>query len=274
MPTYLADLTWREIPWQTSSKSPFDQVIDFMLQAPAIFQQGDLLDHLRPPERLLTALRMIDQCWRLDAALEKFHEGLIESVPGPLYWPQFSKVASPADDSDRGKVFPIAFHFPSWKIAITLMFYWSTMLMLWSGLTQLYGLIATIQLDETPDNDSPGIIGNTSDESKIEDDSNYDDDVRSLGSVELVTSRLPLLEHREEYLSLACNICQSVEYCTQDEMVGWGRISVTAPLSIAIEYLRQDPRRGRELSWARAALHRNSKSELRILDYLLKEQNQ
>jgi hypothetical protein len=79
---------------------------------------------------------MIDQCWMLDAELQRWYKDLESSSPGPLYWPHFSKQESPTDDPELGKLFPVAFHFPNLFTASTIMVYWTAQVMVWSMLSR------------------------------------------------------------------------------------------------------------------------------------------
>lgn len=267
--TYLSEPTWTQIPWKEKAKAPFDEVLDFLILAPAIFKAADELPNKDSPDLLPSVLKILGQCWKMDVALRTFYEKLQRSIPGPLYWPRFSEVVNPADDAERGKVFPIAFHFPHLRLATTLMFYWSTTLMLWNGMTQLYGVLFASAADEASSQDQPNRPSN---DPSVEDSRSSDDEYPPPPDpIALSLSRLPPLEHRKNYLSMGRNICQSVEFCMQDTMLAAGPISVSAPLAIVIEYFKGSggtPAHERELSWAIFALDRVRKSELRILNYL------
>jgi hypothetical protein len=249
-PTFLTSPAWTELPWKHSSKSHFDQVLDFVALTPDVFRQGDALQYLEGHSLLLTTLGIVDQCWKLDAELQGFFERLEHSALGPLYWPKLSKDGNPADNPELGKLFPVCFHFLNLRMANTLMFYWATVLMLWNGFFQLYGIISSIQLDKRT-------------MSGLEDDGSCEDEV----STQYDMSQLPPLGHRTDFGSVARNICQSVEYCMQDEMLGAGPPSVIAPLNIVIDTLQSHPQYHREVLWAKAAIDRVEKRGMRFLKY-------
>jgi hypothetical protein len=131
-------------------------------------------------------------------------------------------------------------------MANTLMFYWASELMLWNGLFQLYGVVSSIQLDKRT--------------TSVEDD---EDEV----STKYDMSQLPPLRHRTDLGAVARNICQSVEYCMQDEMRSAGPASVIAPLHILIDTLKHHKQYQRELMWAKAAVDRVEKRGMRFLRY-------
>ncbi|KAL2051293.1 hypothetical protein ABVK25_008345 [Lepraria finkii] len=80
-------------------------------------------------------------------------------------------------------------------------------------------------------------------------------------------SQLPQLDHRSDFASMAWKICQSVEYCMHESMLGHGPALVAAPLQIVIDTLKEHPGYGREVSWAKSALARVTGRGLRILRY-------
>ena len=255
--TYLSTPVWLSRPWATHPKCPIDQVFDFCSLAPEIFAQADKLDGLKPHDSLHEILKLVDRCWEIDAALEKFYIAFENSTLGPLYWPKLSKGNSLVDDDmELGRVFPVAFHFLNLTMSNTLMFYWATLLMLWSGLFRLYQAISTLDLnckeidcyciackDKTPDGGS------------------------DTHTHKFNMSQLPPLGHRLDFPSVAWNICQSVEYCMQESMLGLGPFSTAAPLAIVIETFKDIPKYGREVAWAKAALTRVTERGLRILKY-------
>ena len=201
-------------------------------------------------------LKLVDRCWQIDVGLEQFYTELESSTLGPLYWPKLSLEKSPVDDAELGKVFPVAFHFLNLKISSTLIFYWATLLMLWSGLFQLYRAISALNLDCQ----EIGCCCVSCKDKKS--DSGGGTHIHKFDM-----SRLPPLGHRLDFPSAAWNVCQSVEYCMQESMLSFGPYSVAAPLAIVIDTLKDIPRYGRELSWAKAALARVTEKGLRLLQY-------
>jgi hypothetical protein len=258
------------LPWKHSTKGPFNQVLDFLSRAPDILRQADKLKDLKSYDLLLTSLKIVDLCWKLDADLQRFYDHLELSTSGPLYWPKLSTEGNPADDPEQGKVFPVAFHFSNLRMANAVMLYWATCLMLWSGLSQLYNLIPTILIDrQTIDYAADPFCYAPPNDLNYGTISDYENSPRSLNSIRFDMTRLPPLDYRVDFMPMVRNICQSVEYCMQDEMLGLGPSSISAPLNIVIEHLKDHPKYmySRELPWARAALNRVRKGGLRILGY-------
>lgn len=81
-------------------------------------------------------------------------------------------------------------------------------------------------------------------------------------------ARLRPLEHRKDLLTLAKNICQTVEFCIQDDkgLQGPGTLLVT--LLLATLTFRFSPGCQHELKWARAALAEVSNRGWRISTHL------
>lgn len=239
-------------------KSRIDEIFDLCSLAPGIFEEADKLGGLPSHESLHKMLKMVNRCWKIDADLERFFSKLEANTLGPLYWPELSKGIGSVEDDEFGKVFPVAFHFLNLRMSYTVMFYWGTALILWSGLCQLYQAIYQLDLNcreidcfcLSCDGKMPGVEGNT--------DSH-------LHKFDL--SKLPSLGHRANFPSLARNICQSVEYCMQESMGQFGAFSAAAPLAIALENLKTLPGCSREAAWAQAAMTKIVGRGLRILKY-------
>lgn len=239
--TYLSEEPWIDGPWKDRQKRPMDALLDHLARAPGIFNQVHELQERAPHEVLPTALFIIKQCWEVDRNMRTFYENLERSIPGPLYWPEFSTTRGTAGER---ALFPISFHFPDLNIANMLMIYWATATMLWSGMSQLYRLVRALSSTETTPN---GEID---------------------GSSQSDTSQLPPLEHRLDYHAPARNVCQSVEYCVQDQMLGFGMSSVVAPLTILAETLRHDSKFGLEILWISHVLKKVDEQGVRILRHI------
>jgi hypothetical protein len=244
--------------------------------APGIFERGDALAGLPGPIAMREAADMLDHCWKLDALLQEFYAELEASHPGPLYWPQFSNRDNPADDPELGKVFPVAFHFSNLKMAQTLIMYWAVLLMLYQGLNDLHGLVYMLkqQLGSpiTPvDSNNVSLeeveTSTTSDGSRTG-DTGQQASQSGTPTTGLDWNNLPPLEHRVDILSIARNICQSVEYCMQDHMLGSGPAVVVAPLNIVLATLKSRPDFQREIYWAAAVVDEIRRKGMRILSVL------
>ncbi|KAJ9293502.1 hypothetical protein DTO271G3_7767 [Paecilomyces variotii] len=284
-PSYFSSSTWTNIPWTNIPKSEFDQFFDLFVRGPATFQAVDRLDGAEPLEKLRIALNIVHSCWELDADLAMFYEQFEKASLGPLYWPEFAKPIihrrgrhdnydddnDDEDVLDNRSLFPISLHFPNLGTARTIILYWATLTMLWSGLYQLYGLIYALKetiidakLDNEREDEYERENHNTA-PSTPELDSNTDDaDAENLTF--LITHLPPLDDHRRDFASMARNVCQSVEYCMQEEMLGLGPIILPAPLAIVIDTMKGYESFANEVRWARRVMRRISEGGLRILE--------
>ena len=143
-------------------------------------------------------------------------------------------------------------------MAYTVMFYWATALILWSGLCQLYQAIYKLDLSCR----EIDCFCFTCDQKTLHADGNTDSYLHKFD-----LSKLPSLDHRANFPLLARNICQSVEYCMQESMGQFGAFSAAAPLAIALENLKNIPGCSREGAWARAAMAKIVGRGLRLLKY-------
>lgn len=220
-----------------------------------------------------------------------FYEQFEKSSLGPLYWPEFAKplthrkkgqndngydYADDDDDDDAWNnisLFPISLHFPNLGTARTIILYWATLTMLWSGLYQLYGLIYALKetiLDPNSNSEHEREDHNTNTPppptpSATKFDSNTNDtDAENLTFQ--ITHLPPLDDHRRDFASMARNVCQSVEYCMQEEMLGLGPIILPAPLGIVIDTMKGYESFAKEVRWARRVMRRISEGGLRILE--------
>lgn len=227
-------------PWARTDKMPLDRLADCLAQAPAILQRSNLLPFLDSQQQVELVQQMVRECLKIDNMLQQILDEAELATPGPLYWPVLSRTNNPTDDEASGKLFPVAYHFTDLKTAALLMLSWASLVMLWSGLCRLYDHIETISPDLIHTADSTGPP--------------HDD-------------RLPPLGHRSDYLSMARNVCQSVEYCLQEEMMISGALLVTPALSFVIGTLKDRPQCAREVAWMRAAMDMVPQRGLRMVTY-------
>lgn len=197
---------------------------------------GDELARTNSPElKLERAIEIAKLCWQVDENLRCFFDEIEASTNGPLYWPAFptrsGKIRDLEDESEE--LFPVEYHFSDLRTATTLVFYWSMQLILYSGMSQLYGLFDQL---------TGGLYMDWN--NLIEPETNLCF-AQKLG--------LPPLGNRTDILTPARNICQSVEFCVQDDL---GISAVTGPLNIVINLLIPWPGYEGEIKWAKKALKR------------------
>lgn len=234
-PNFLSDPIWMEGPWEFLPKTPVDRVADCMARAPTMLQKSQLMPLVGPQQQVELAQQLIIQGWEIDAALQDVYDDMHMTASGPLYWPVPSQINNPTDVEKGGKLFPVAYHFRDLMTASTLMLYWATRVMLLSGLCRLYQHIETI---------SRGLVD--------DDDDTFANSLRPPNSC-------------TNYVAMAHNVCQSVEYCLQDNFMMSGAFYVTPALSIATGVLKDRPGCAREVAWMRAAMDIVQGKGLRIM---------
>ncbi|KAJ5641814.1 hypothetical protein N7490_005814 [Penicillium lividum] len=229
--TPLFESIWMEEPWAGYPKSSFDRVTDCFAHAPGILERAKTIPSFHFNNQLVLVYELVQECWQVDKSLDAIYDD-IQIAPGPSYW---SIPSQNIFDFDADFV-PIVFWFSNISIARTLILLWATRTMLWSGLCNLYKhaeFLATIE-GCTP------VTGETG---------------------------LPSLGHREDYISMAHHVCQSVEYFLQNDMLLAGPISVSPALGIVLDSL-QHRYHPQEVAWLQSALEVVQGKGLRALEYV------
>ena len=260
--TFLTDPSWLEEPWLQTPKSPLDRLIDYIAVAPGIFGVTDNFSHMEPVETLTTALKIIEYCWKMDEELQDFYLQLDNSIPGPMYWPVLSTTPNVTDDLDRekGKVFPVAFHFFNLGMAAVLTLYWAHLCMMYHGMTLLYyHVMAVIPVDRkqiysSSRSDIPPLLKAGIPKCSSDCVCKTFDDPSTPCITTFDTSKLIPLGHRNDFLALGRNVCQSAEYCLQKKMLNMGPGTIAAPLSIVLDTIKPYPHAQREFAWGRAVM--------------------
>ncbi|KAL9044489.1 MAG: hypothetical protein Q9214_002374 [Letrouitia sp. 1 TL-2023] len=230
--TYLTDPCWATVPFEESGKDLWNQVLDYVAQAPRILGQIDKFKDIPIIARLPLTLEIIDECWKIDTELEKLESRFKANVEKPPYTTEVSKMAERFPSNlTLGNAFSTGFHFPNLRMASTMVLYWAVLLMLWTGLSALYTQVTIIKMMD------PSAV-----------------------SVEF-----PPLGHRTGFIAVARNILQSFEYCMQDSMREMGPSTIAAPLDIVVETLKDYPQYSQEVAWAKEALGIISQRSMRYL---------
>ena len=197
------------MPWGDEGKDCDDEVIDILLSIPRILAQTDaskLED--RPLKKLAGILESVRLCWEADKTLREWFDRFDASMPGPLYWPEFSTLHSTADTSRSGKLFPVAYRFQAFIIGQTLVFYWVSLTIVHQHLSRLY-----LALQRSAADNSRRLLVPCTCDSAAE----------IIGAAESIRSttclrhfavdKLPPLGLRRDWArSVAYEICRSVEY--------------------------------------------------------------
>ncbi|KAL9608092.1 MAG: hypothetical protein Q9167_007054 [Letrouitia subvulpina] len=230
--TYLSEPDWATIPFEESGKDLWNQVLDYVARAPRILGQTDKFKYIPIIARLPLTLEIIDECWKIDAELEKLEQKLNANMQEPPYTIQISAMAERfSSNLSISNAFPTVFYFPNLRMASTMILYWAILLILWTGMSALYTQVTIIKMMDP-----------------------------SAASVEL-----PFLGHRTGFIAVARNILQSFEYCMQDSMREMGPSTLAAPLDIVVETLKDYPQYSQEVAWAEEALGIISQRSLRYL---------
>lgn len=224
-----------EQPWAEYPKSSLDRVTDCFAHAPGILERVGTLPFLSTNQKFSLLYKLVHECRQVDQHLDTIYDEMQKSTSGPLYWPMPSQQRVLAHDHPFADLFPIVFCFSNIQTARTLTLLWATRTMLWTGLCNLYNYAKLLAAGNcTTINDESG---------------------------------LPPLGHREDYISTACHVCQSVEYFLQNKMLLAGPMSVSPALGIVLDSLQQGYH-PQEVAWLRAALDVVRRKGLRALEYV------
>jgi len=201
--TFLSRPEWLAQPWNALPKSPHDDLVNMLFHFPAIFRRFDAVSREKDQGVLRAGLcDVIAKFLEMESALQGLHENFKRSVSSPLYWPALSTLESRLDDEKSGKLFPVSFQFPSFSVALTVTTYWSNMMVLHNQLGHVYHKLET--LTKTCEDGSLPALSSVQ--------ASYDEGGR-------------------KWEIMAKNICQSVEYLSQDHMGSLGPLAVLSFLS-------------------------------------------
>jgi hypothetical protein len=201
---------------------------------------------------------VLDRCWALDAALSKFYEELEASVEGPLYWSMLSEREMIPEEVNAEKVFPVSYYFNDLATAFTTNMYWMTCILCWRTIMEIYQRIMKyagpqpiIKTESPPSGISSPVIPSPSP----------------------LLSKLKPLGHRKDLVTLAKNICQTVEFCCHEDKRSQGPGALLVPLLMATLTFRFSPGCEKQLAWSRAAMGLLAERGWRISTHLEPEGN-
>jgi hypothetical protein len=199
---------------------------------------------------------------RMAKCLEAWFVKFEAAAAGPLYHPELSSLNSAADSAELGRVFPVAFYFPSFGVAQTLVFYWAAIILVHGHISFMHEKLAhLVELLATMKENRPLRSSYT------------DDDNSTAAIIRLHHSAADLLSSLGSSIEWpptpARNICQSVEYFLQEQMRGEGPISVLPALVIVKAYWKLTPGDWhREILWVEDMLRRIQSKGNEIAGYL------
>jgi hypothetical protein len=196
-----------------------------MIQLPSIMEALDKLDRNKIAERSIL-IRLLQLCTSLNEQLFTWGEKLKTEVDH-LYWTVPSVADNPADDPVLGRIFPLAFQFPSLTIAQLLLLYWSALILLYSTIQDIQKMLRRQVASGTAT--QHGFCLQVRDRSKICPDLSC--------------------PSSDQIALLANNICQSLEYCYHSKNGTFGPQSTIFPLWVARSFYKSQSDRGQELAW-------------------------
>ncbi|KAK6065777.1 hypothetical protein SCUP234_12397 [Seiridium cupressi] len=180
------------------------------------FSERRHIGKMTDPQLILQySLDTVCQSLQTEERLADWFGSFEDTVPGPLYYPELSIRQCSSDERALGMLFPIAFRFPAPSVAQNLIFYWTALLSIHAHLISIYDMLSGLM--DTLD--------------MIRADLPCTCDSGCLRHFEM--GSLPPLGHRRDWpRTIAYDICQSMEYCLQDNGRGFGLVSVLPVLSV------------------------------------------
>lgn len=234
---FLTEPDWRELPWAScpTSKSPHDELVDIFLEIPLLSAQSDAAEvATNTHEKLFKTIENVRESQRMGTCLADWFSKFEATSAGSLYYPKLSKMNSPADNPELGKAFPVAFYFPAFSVAQTLVFYWAALIVVHGHMCFVYEKLAhLVELLVRAKEDRQFTSGYP--------DSN-DSEAAMTCLHHAATDLLSSLGSSIEWpCAPARNICQSVEYFLQEKMRGEGPLSILPAILIVKAYWKFTP---------------------------------
>ena len=218
-PSFLADAEWLETPWESQPKHLDDQIVDILLTVPRFLAQTDAARaEAHPLRKLVGILHSAQLCWDTDSALRKWRARLDAVEQGPLFRSEPSKLDTAADDDESGKLFPIAYRFPSFVLAQTMVIFWTCQTLVGSHLCRLYQGLSNMNADPNRLRLAPCTC------KIVDSSSSADPEVRIQTCVRhFALDKLPPLGSHEDWVANAAyEICRSAEFFLEENTRGFG----------------------------------------------------
>ena len=251
---------WTSEPWKGRPKCIKQRLFDLGLELPAIYRQASETVAIKDPAlALANRLKVIEECVELNRRFDSWYEELRKEIPGPLYHSRFSTMTTLADDEEHGKVFPIAYEFPSLRIAHTTAMYWSLSSVLHGILLMVLGALQpSAQESYLGPSGQRHACANHKDAARCDCESKAPGP--SPGAEVPNLSSLPSWEDSVRICeSAAANVCQSIEYYLRDESGTIGSAWAIFPLRAVMQFYHR--RGGRELQWCAAVFQKLSEGK-------------
>lgn len=224
-------------------------MLDLLLEGSMLLKKVKQLVHMDREELISFLVEMLQDCIDLDDKMTEFILEFEVLEGGPVYWAVPSKPPDVVEMLDaqvlnEGLNSP-SFQFPTVRIGTTMMLYWASQTILWSGTCHLYD---TLDYLATPSPNMNGML-----------EGHYTTGGRSQAF------QIPLSTRFREFPALARNVCQSVEFCMRDEM---SIPSMIAPLNMILGPLNSWTGFDKEVAWAQSLLLEVQKRGMKIIEYL------
>ncbi|KAH6687349.1 hypothetical protein F5X68DRAFT_10120 [Plectosphaerella plurivora] len=150
-PTFLSLNEWRITPWEVHEKSPLDHLLDIVVLLPALFHRADIIMPAQPAlARRLEAQTLLSDCLTMEAKLDYWHSRLQSNntpTSTSAYWAQ-----DPSSPSTLLATMQIPFSdnlvFKDGPTALSLLTYWTALLLLHSAIDDIHAAICTPILDD------------------------------------------------------------------------------------------------------------------------------
>jgi hypothetical protein len=241
--TFLDKKEWRTIPWTVEPKEVLDRFLDVFLGGVAILWEADLLQWTKDKRDLMAiGVQLINKCWDFDQELQSFYESLKTTYGKPLFWPVMTYDDSPHSDS----LASTRFEFAEMNIATTMMLYWATLTVLWSGMARMYNLV-----DEIAEDIIPSLKRSSA--ASVDMTQIY----KLLG--------LPERGRSQDFIITARKVCQSVESCMSNDM---SRRTIVAPLTMICDTLIPWKKYDEEIKFIVSKLAFVEKNGMKIVPYI------
>lgn len=210
-----------------------------------------LNDKTKPKEVTTKCVVLIRECLQFEADLGSWLSGFHKAEAGPLYWPELSNMASESDTPELGRLFAVSLRFPSFRVAETMVLYWTLRALLSSSLCNIYRTLLTVQANVATHHKEPHNPPYTADASRSLVNNTFTERFP-------LEETLPRLRHQEESLQTSArNICQSVEYFCHIGHRSLGPNTILSPLVVVRAIFSHAPENwAREKAWVCEILNR------------------
>ncbi|KAH7002592.1 hypothetical protein EDB80DRAFT_720807 [Ilyonectria destructans] len=250
--SFLAQPEWIEKPWNIIPKDSHDILLDLFLRVPGIMNKMDASnDKTKPKEVATKCVVLIRECLQFEADIGSWLSGFHKAEAGPLYWPELSNMVSESDTLELGRLFAVSLRFPSFRVAETMVLYWTLRALLSSCLCNIYRKLLTVQANVATHHSEPRNHPHIADASH----SLVDNTVTEQFPLK---ETLPRLRHQEESLQTSArNICQSVDYFCHIRHRSLGPNTILSPLVVVRAIFSLAPENwDREQAWVGEMLNR------------------